>query len=345
MRDSSDIAGNPCAVDDKATPVQGVEHLGLGSVLFRLHLSSMSALEILLLSLSSAAAGAINSIAGGGTLLTFPALIWSLGGTDASFVIANATSTIALCPGSFSSAWAYRRELPLYRHALGWLVPPSLLGSVLGTWILLHDKPDTFKLLVPWLILVATLLFALQPQIARWTGQGQKKESLSEVELAHAPSSARRWTIMGFAFLIGVYGGYFGAGIGILTLSALALLGMNDIHGMNAVKTIIASLINLVAIAFFVAHDLGLTTAGGEQEIAQVIDWPRAIPMIFAGIAGGYLGASVARRMNKNVVRRIVVLIGFALAAKYFYQLFTEDASPHAPIKEPAPIAFQLNKK
>lgn len=298
----------------------------------------MSAWEILLLSLSSAAAGAINSIAGGGTLLTFPALIWSLGGTDASYVIANATSTIALCPGSFSSAWAYRRELPLYRHALGWLVPPSLIGSLLGTWLLLHDSPDTFKMLVPWLILLATLLFALQPQIARWTGQGQKKESLGGEEFAHAPSSARRWTIMGFAFLIGVYGGYFGAGIGILTLSALALLGKNDIHGMNAVKTIIASLINLVAIGFFLAHDFGWTSSGAEKEIARVIDWTRAIPMIFAGIAGGYLGASVARRMNKNVVRRIVVLIGFALAAHYFYKLFmtetkTEPAgSPSASI-------------
>ena len=302
----------------------------------------MSALEILLLSLSSAAAGAINSIAGGGTLLTFPALIWSLGGTDASYVIANATSTISLCPGSFSSAWAYRRELPLYRHALGWLVPPSLLGSVLGTWLLLHDKPDTFKMLVPWLILVATLLFALQPQIARWTGQGQKKETLTDEELAHAPSTSRRWTIMGFAFLIGVYGGYFGAGIGILTLSALALLGMNDIHGMNAVKTIIASLINLVAIAFFLAHDFGWTSAGGEQTITQVINWPRAVPMIFAGIAGGYLGASVARRMNKNVVRRIVVLIGFALAANYFYKLFMEDATKPAPVKAAEPVALSV---
>ncbi len=311
----------------------------------------MSLWEILLLSLASAAAGAVNSIAGGGTLLTFPALIWSLGGTDASFVIANATSTIALCPGSFSSAWAYRRELPLYRHALAWLVPPSLVGSLLGTWLLLHDSPETFKVLVPWLILGATLLFALQPQIARWTGMGKKNDSLSDEALAQAPSSLRRWTIMGFAFLIGVYGGYFGAGIGILTLSALALLGMNDIHGMNAVKTIIASLINVVAICFFLAHDFGLTSAAGGNEIARVIDWPRAIPMIVAGIAGGYLGASVARRMNKNVVRRIVVLIGFAMAANYFYKLFIESEIKPAPtqssdsITRALPLSNQLNKK
>jgi uncharacterized membrane protein YfcA len=301
----------------------------------------MSVWEILLLSLYSAAAGAVNSIAGGGTLLTFPALIWSLGGTDASFVIANATSTIALCPGSFSSAWAYRRELPLYRHALAWLVPPSLIGSLLGTWLLLHDSPDTFKKLVPWLILVATLLFALQPQIARWTGMGKKNDGLSDETLAQAPSTARRWTIMGFAFLIGVYGGYFGAGIGILTLSALALLGMSDIHGMNAVKTIIASLINVVAIGFFLAHDLGLTAAAGEKEIARVIDWPRAIPMIFAGIAGGYLGASVARRMNKNIVRRIVVIIGFALAANYFYKLMMEEAPKTPPVQATDSVALR----
>lgn len=302
----------------------------------------MSVWEILLLSLASAAAGAVNSIAGGGTLLTFPALIWSLGGTDASFVIANATSTIALCPGSFSSAWAYRRELPLYRYALAWLVPPSLVGSLLGTWLLLHDSPDTFKKLVPWLILVATLLFALQPQIARWTGMGKKNDSLSDEALAQVPSQARRWTIMSFAFLIGVYGGYFGAGIGILTLSALALLGMNDIHGMNAVKTIIASLINVVAIGFFLAHDFGLTGAG-ENEIARVIDWPRAIPMIIAGIAGGYFGASIARRMNKNVVRRIVVVIGFALAANYFYKFMTEEA-PKNPLGQVIdPVAIRIN--
>lgn len=299
----------------------------------------MSVWEILLLSLASAAAGAVNSIAGGGTLLTFPALIWSLGGTDASFVIANATSTIALCPGSFSSAWAYRRELPLYRHALVWLVPPSLLGSFLGTWLLLHDSPETFKVLVPWLILAATLLFALQPQIARWTGLGQKHDANHDAEFAKPPSNARRWTIMGFAFLIGVYGGYFGAGIGILTLSALALLGMSDIHGMNAVKTIIASLINLVAIGFFLAHDFGLMPAGEATQIARVIDWPRAIPMIVAGIIGGYLGASVARRMNKNVVRRIIVVIGFVLAAHYFYKLIFEQESKPADIQSSEKIA------
>jgi uncharacterized membrane protein YfcA len=107
---------------------------------------------------------------------------------------------------------------------------------------------------------------------------------------------------------------------------------MNDIHGMNAVKTIIASLINLVAIGFFLAHDWGLTTTTGENEIARVIDWPRAIPMIIAGIIGGYFGASVARRMNKNVVRRIVVLIGFILAANYFHKLMTEEAPKNPPI-------------
>jgi uncharacterized protein len=277
--------------------------------------------EIILLGLAAVLAGAINSIAGGGTLLTFPALTWSLGGSAESLIIANATSTIALCPGSFSSAWAYRKELSQYGKWLTWLLPPSLLGSLLGVSFLLYDSPDRFKVLVPWLILLATVLFAIQPRISRWlASHAQPSPHADEQPI----SDGRLFGIMFFQFWIGVYGGYFGAGIGILTLSALGMMGMTDIHGMNAVKTVLATLINLCAILMFVLQDMKLLPA--MHTLDKTIDWQRGIPMIICGIIGGYLGARVARRLNRNVVRYLIVLIGAVLATFYFVRLWNQSA-------------------
>jgi uncharacterized protein len=254
-------------------------------------------LNFILLCVAAFVAGAINSVAGGGTLITFPALVSVLGSDPASQVIANATNTVALCPGSAAGAWAYRRELGAARQWLYWLLVPCVAGGIAGAIALVYASERIFALLVPWLILGATLLFMLQPSIARWTGIGRPQPS---------PSSGRVGMILVFQFLVGLYGGYFGAGIGILTLSALALMGLSDIHQMNALKTILATTINGVAVVIFIAQDK--------------VNWHYGIPMIVAGILGGYIGARVARSLNRHLVRHAVVAIGFGLAAYYFWK-------------------------
>ena len=230
-----------------------------------------------ILCLAAAAAGAVNSIAGGGTLLTFPALFAFLTATTGSeataSVLANGTSTVALFPGSVAGIWGYRHEVAQSRRWLWLLTGPSLLGGLFGSLLVILLPPEMFADLVPWLILTAAMLFALQPTIAGWFGVGQ-------------PHCRRRppvpsLVVAGFQFLIGIYGGYFGAGIGILMLSSLAMMGLADIHIMNGLKTVLASCINGVAAAVFIV--------GGK------VDWPAAIAMAIAAMLGGYCGARVAR--------------------------------------------------
>jgi uncharacterized membrane protein YfcA len=256
----------------------------------------------LLLIATAAAAGAINAVAGGGTLLTFPALFAVLGASPHAHlaatagVIANATSTVALVPGSAASMWGYRSELAAVSRWAWLLLAPSFVGGLIGS-LLVVLWPDKFDALIPWLILTAALLFALQPAITRWTGIGHP----------HAePTRGTQVGIVLLQFAIAIYGGYFGAGIGILMLSGLALMGLTDIHAMNALKTLLNCAINGVSVAIFVFYG--------------VIDWPLAGLMAVAAIVGGYGGARVARRLNRNLVRRGVVAIGFLLAGWYFYQ-------------------------
>jgi uncharacterized membrane protein YfcA len=252
--------------------------------------------NLLVLCAAAVAAGAINAIAGGGTLLTFPALFAALGGSDAAAVIANATSTTALVPGSLAGTWAYRGEM---RRLPGWtlvLAVPSLIGGLIGSLLLVMLPPLTFRLLVPWLILTAAVLFALQPQIARWTGvtAGPTENKRRQIALAVI-----------IQFFVAIYGGYFGAGIGILMLSVLGFMGLGDIHEMNALKSLLGSLINGVSVIVFMAY--------GQ------IEWRLACVMAVAAIIGGYGGARIARRLNRTLVRAAVVAIGLTLASYYFY--------------------------
>ncbi|MGD9648811.1 MAG: sulfite exporter TauE/SafE family protein [Pirellulales bacterium] len=256
----------------------------------------------LLLIATAAAAGVINSVAGGGTLLTFPALFAVLGASPhaqlaaTAGVIANATSTVALVPGAAASMWGYRRELAAVSRWAWLLLPPSFVGGLIGSLFVVL-WPDKFDALIPWLILTAALLFALQPAITRWTGVGRP----------HADPTARtKLAVVALQFVIAIYGGYFGAGIGILMLTGLALMGLDDIHAMNGLKTLLNFAINGVSVAVFIK--------------AGLVHWPLAAMMAAAAIVGGYGGAHVARRLNRNLVRRGVVAIGFALAAWYFYQ-------------------------
>lgn len=256
-------------------------------------------MDYLILCLAAIAAGAVNSVAGGGTLLTFPALLACLGGDAEAAVVANLTSTVALVPGSVAGMWGFRRELREMGAWVALLALPSLLGGVVGSLLVIQRPANEFKTLVPWLILVAAVLFALQPTLGRWLKLGAVER----------PSS-RGHKIFGwcFQFCVAIYGGYFGAGIGILMLTALSLLGQSDIHRMNALKTFLATCINGVSLVVFVSSGR--------------VHWPFALAMAAAAVLGGFGGAHFSRKLDRNLVRRIVVAIGFGLAAYYFFRQY-----------------------
>lgn len=246
-----------------------------------------------LLFFSALCAGAVNAIAGGGTLLTFPALSE---GAQVSLVVANATSTIALLPGSLAGAWGYRRELSYSKHLLGWLIFPSLFGGILGA-LLVTQYQKEFTFIVPYLILLAAILFALQTTLKRWA---------KVHESHHKPSRFRITLIILGQFVIAIYGGYFGAGIGILMLSLLPFMGTGEIHTTNAVKTLLASIINLSSVFVFI--------------YGVEINWNYALLMACASIIGGYIAARTARKLQPKFVRWTVTVIGFGLAAYYFLE-------------------------
>ncbi|HJZ89556.1 MAG TPA: sulfite exporter TauE/SafE family protein [Gemmataceae bacterium] len=251
----------------------------------------------LLLCLSALAAGAVNSIAGGGTLLSFPPLLKIFNGLENGAVLANATSTVALLPGSFAGALGYRKEVIECRKLILQLLAPSLIGGALGS-ILVIRYPGVFAALVPWLILSAAFLFLLQGPIKRLTGAG-----------SHGPPRGRTIAAVVLGqFLIAIYGGYFGAGIGILMLSVLPFMGTQTIHQTNAAKTVLAVAMNGVTVLIFI--------------IEGVVVWPYALAMAAAAILGGYLGARFARRLPAIYVRVLVVIIGFGLGLYYLWKEF-----------------------
>lgn len=240
--------------------------------------------------------GAINSVAGGGTLVTFPALMWALGGTPGAAIMANATNTVALCPGALSGSWGYRRELKELWSWVRWLALPSLIGGVAGSVIVVAAPASSFNAMIPWLIGLATLLFILQPRLtpaARFDEAGLETRSRGYL-----------WLVFALQVLIGLYGGYFGAGIGILMLSTLSLLNLGNIHHVNGLKTLLAGMINGIAVVVFV--------------VSGNVDWRLACPMLVSASFGGWLGATLARRMNRLLVRRIVITIGIGLTIWYF---------------------------
>jgi uncharacterized membrane protein YfcA len=230
------------------------------------------------------AAGAINSVAGGGTLLTFPTLVW----LGLNSVAANATSTVAIWPGSVGGMWGYRKELKSADRRMLFLTIPSLIGGIAGALLLRFTPPAIFDALVPFLILFATLLF-----MAQETVQGLFKQS------GHWFGGA-----IIFQFFVSLYGGYFGAGIGILMLAALSILGLTDIHQMNGLKNFFALCINGVAAMYFI--------------FAHMVEWPYVFIMAVGAIAGGIGGAGLARKMGRSAVRKVVTAIGFAMAFSLF---------------------------
>jgi uncharacterized membrane protein YfcA len=244
----------------------------------------LSVAGFLLTFLAAAIGGAINSMAGGGTLVTFPAIVW-LGVPPIS---ANATSTVALWPGSFGSIWAYRGELADAREWLRWFTLPSLAGGGVGAVLLLYTSASLFDEIVPFLVLGATLLFLLQQQVTR------RLKPAGGQEVLPRPS----WRFLVAQFGVAVYGGYFGAGIGILMLATLGAMGFTNIHRMNGLKNWGGLCINAVAAATFA--------------FSGIVNWPVAVAMAAGGLAGGYGGARLALYVGQKWVRRAVVVIGFS---------------------------------
>ena len=244
---------------------------------------------------AAVAGGAINAVAGGGTMVTFPTLL--VFGTQP--VIANATSTLALVVGTSGGIYGYRKHLQPIKPWLSRFLPVSLIGGLVGALLLTHTSNKTFSKLVPFLILFATLIFLAQGAIRRLATRGT---------VSNYQENRPVWGAIFFQLAVAIYGGYFGAGIGILMLASLGFIGLNHIHEMNTLKTILGSLINLVAAVLFI--------------FAGLIHWPKAGVMTLGAIAGYFLGSHFSQRIPQNRVRQLITLIGFVLSLVTFYQQF-----------------------
>src|SRR5581483_1957988 len=228
----------------------------------------------------------MNSVAGGGSFLSFPALLFA--GVPA--ISANATNNAAMWVGTIGSARGYKEEVATHRGLLFPLIVVSLCGSLLGAVALLVTPPLVFERMIPWLLLFATVVFAASPLLRRPAMQPR-----------HAP-----WQLA-VQFFVAVYGGYFGAGMGILMLAVLAFSGLPSLNAQNAVKNVLAVSINGIALVPFV--------------IARVVDWRFAVPMAAIALAGGYFGARFFRRVPQPLARTIVIAVGTAMTVAFFVRM------------------------
>jgi uncharacterized membrane protein YfcA len=257
----------------------------------------MSWIEIASLLVAACAAGAVNAVAGGGTLLTFPTLI--LFGVPP--IIANATSTLALLLGMAGSLYGYRKHLSDVKPWFTTFIPVSIAGGWIGSLLLTRSSERVFTELVPYLVLFATVLFMLQGVLSARCGR--------QLHASDSPTSRRPHLLAAlfFQFLVSIYGGYFGAGIGILMLATLGFMGFRNIHQMNTLKSVLGSLINLVAAAWFTASGL--------------IDWPRMAIMTVGAFAGYYVASTYCQRLPQKAVRRLIAIIGLVITAVMFWKL------------------------
>jgi len=251
-------------------------------------------MQYLVLVLAAALAGGMNALAGGGTLVTFPSLL----AFGVAPVAANATSTVALVPGGFSAFWGFRHDVAGDRAELAWMAAPSLVGGALGAWLVLAVGNRTFAHVVPWLIYGATLLFVAQAPLRRWIDR----------RIGADAHKRRRALQVVMQFFIAIYGGFFGAAMGILMLAMLGLVGHDNLSRMNGLKNFAGVAINLTAAAIFIA--------GGQ------VRWPLALAMMGGAIAGGYAAARASRRVNPAWVRGFVVVIGVVMGTYTLVKLF-----------------------
>ena len=234
--------------------------------------------------------GAINAIAGGATFFTFPAMM----AAGLGAVAANASNTVALAPSSFAAFLAMRRHLRGTRHLLVSFLIVGVLGGASGAWLVLWLGDARFRACIPWLLLIATVLFAAGPRLVLL---------MKRADLHHERRSVR---IFGYVFqaFVGVYGGFFGAGMGMVTLAALTLLGQTDIRSMNALKNLFTSLCNGIAVIVFVA--------------AGAVSWPHALVMMAGGLIGGFAGGKLGNVLPADRARGIVTIVGTVLTIAYF---------------------------
>jgi uncharacterized protein len=238
--------------------------------------------------------GALNAVAGGGSFVAFPALLF----TGVPPVPANATNTVALWVGVTASGGAYRNRLNLPRRVMLPLIATSIAGGLIGAFLLLKTPAHTFMHLIPWLMLAATLLFAAGKHLTvRFSGG-----------LEHEASTAALVIASLFELVVAVYGGYFGGGLGIMNLAMLSALGMTDIHAMNALKVVLGGVINGVAVITFIA--------------ARAVYWPQGIVTTLGAIVGGYYAAHYAQRLPQSWIRAFVILVGTGMTAYFFVRSY-----------------------
>jgi uncharacterized membrane protein YfcA len=254
-------------------------------------LSQAPVLRMLLALLAAAVGSAMNSIAGGGTLVTFPAIV----GLGIPPLIANATSTVALWPGIVGSLWGYRPALAGARQWIVRFTLPSLLGGVTGAWLLLETPPETFARIVPFLVLGATCLFMVQEPLMR-RARARQAAAGNAAAVGTQALPVPLWVFLVGQFGVGIYGGYFGAAAGIIMLAILGFLGLTNIHQMNGLKNWCGLCMNAVAAAMFAA--------------SGIVNWPIALAMAVGGLLGGYAASRVAQRVGQKAVRRAIVAIG-----------------------------------
>jgi uncharacterized protein len=240
----------------------------------------------LLLIVAALAAGLINSVAGGGSFFTFPALVF----TGVPSIIANASSTMALIPGSMASAWAYREDFHEFEgFPFRPLLYASIVGGIAGALLLLFTPQKTFDSVLPWLMLGATVLFTFGPQISKVL---RRAFHIGPV------------TVIVVQVIISLYGGYFGGAVGILMLATWSVFGLTDIHVMNANRTILGATMNAVAVVLFI--------------VAHKIWWPQTLAMLVAAVIGGYVGARWAKKVNPRYVRVIISIISASITIAFF---------------------------
>lgn len=246
--------------------------------------------HVALLLAAAFGAGALNAVAGGGSFLTLPALVF----TGMAPVTANATGTVALLPGYAASAWGFKQDMaPPPGLTMGKSIALSLIGGAGGAALLLFTPNDTFRKVVPWLLLAATALFAFGPQIRDWA---------TRTTAAGAPASTTKAALGMLA--VAFYGGYFNGGLGILCLALFSLLGQTQLNAMNGMKNLVSALLTAIAVAIY--------AAGG------IVEWKHALLMMVAATLGGYGGARVARRIPANVLRWGIVVTGLVMAVLFF---------------------------
>ena len=242
---------------------------------------------------AGALGGALNAVAGGGSFIAFPALLF----TGVAPISANATNTVALWLGVTASSGAYRKHLDLSRRIMIPLGITSVIGGILGAYLLLHTPAQTFLRVLPWLMLGATLLFIFGGRLGR-SGEG----------LAHDISTSALTFAAIFELFVAVYGGYFGGGVGILNLAMLAAIGMTDIHAMNALKVVLAGLINGIAVVTFI--------------VAGAVAWKQGSVMILGAVVGGYFGAHYAQKLPASFIRVFVIVVGLGMTAYFFWKAY-----------------------